>query len=144
MMLYSYHNTCGNIWKITGQFTQVNCSDSATAPAISPAQDTLSAPAISSALSSFPHRQDFPRKWYFPRLDPASSGIPRSVLPDSGTHPARLPQVSLATPERPYVRLPRKGGYPHTKWELSLGSSGDISIYHSGVSRGHRNAPQMS
>ena len=21
---------------------------------------------------------------------------------------------------RPYVRLPRKGGYPHTKWELSL------------------------
>ena len=23
MTLHSYHNTCGNIWKITGQFTQV-------------------------------------------------------------------------------------------------------------------------
>ena len=28
MTLHSYHNTCGNIWKITGQFTQVKCSAS--------------------------------------------------------------------------------------------------------------------
>ena len=28
MALHSYHNTCGNIWKITGQFTQVKCSAS--------------------------------------------------------------------------------------------------------------------
>ena len=25
MTLHSYHNTCRNIWKITGQFTQVKC-----------------------------------------------------------------------------------------------------------------------
>ena len=42
---------------------------------------------------------------------PASSGIPRSVFPDSGTHPDRLPQVSLSTLERPLVLLPRKGGH---------------------------------
>ena len=28
MTLHSYHNTCGNIWKITGQFTQDKCSAS--------------------------------------------------------------------------------------------------------------------
>ena len=28
MTLHSYHNTGGNIWKITGQFTQVKCSAS--------------------------------------------------------------------------------------------------------------------
>ena len=28
MTLHSYHNTCGNIWKIAGQFTQVKCSAS--------------------------------------------------------------------------------------------------------------------
>ena len=49
---------------------------------------------------------------------PASSGIP--LIRPPGTRPARLPRVSLATPERPLVLLPRKVGYPHTKWELSL------------------------
>ena len=28
MTLHSYHNTCGNLWKIAGQFTQVKCSAS--------------------------------------------------------------------------------------------------------------------
>ena len=91
----------------------------ALAPAISPVQETSSAPASSSAHSSFPLWQDFPLSQNFPRKDRASSGSPRSIRPDSGTHPARLPRVSLATPDRPSARLPRKGGYPQTKGELS-------------------------
>ena len=45
------------------------------------------------------------------------------------------------------TRLPRKGGHPQTRRGLSLLPrifSGDISISHSGVSRGHRNVPHAS
>ena len=76
-----------------------------------------------------------------------SSGIPRSVRPDSGTHRARFPlafpwlfpNVSLHVyPER--AGIPKLEGGCHS----SLGSSGDISIPHSGVRRGHRNVPHTS
>ena len=91
----------------------------AIAPAISSAQEISSAPASSSG-----HTQDFPRRQGLSAQTELSSGIPPSLRessdPDSGTHPARLPRISLATPECPYARLPRKGGYPQTKGELSL------------------------
>ena len=59
------------------------------------------------------------------------------------TVPTGFPQ---AIPERNTTRLPRKGGYPQTRGgcHSSLGSSGDISISHSGVSCGHRNVPHAS
>ena len=87
--------------------------------AISPAQETSSAPASSPRTEAFHAGRTFRAARSFRAKTPVSSEIPRSVRPDSGTHPARLPQVSPATPERLYARLPRKGGYPQTKGELS-------------------------
>ena len=64
--------------------------------------------------------------------------------PDSGAHQ----HVSHGFPyAHPNVRMhvyPKRAGIPSLKGNChsSLGSSGDISISHSGVSRGHRNVPQ--
>ena len=78
---------------------------------------------------------------------PVCPGIPRSYLPDSGILPARFP---LALPWLfpnviPHV-YPERAGIPKLEGgcHSSLGSSGDISISHSGVSRGHRNVPHTS
>ena len=70
-----------------------------------------------------------------PRIRPPGLRNPPSTVP---TNPTGLP---LAIPERMTTCLPRKGGYPRTRGGCysSLGSSGDISISHSGVSRGHWN-----
>ena len=83
---------------------------------------------------------------------PVFLGIPRSDLPDSGIHPARFPLSPLAFPWLfptgwPHVYSERAGipkleGGCHSS--LRLGSSGDISISHSGVSCGHRNVPHAS
>ena len=74
-------------------------------------------------------------------LTPVSSGITRSVLPDSGIHPAPF---TLAFPWL-YPNVwshvyPERAGIPKTRGgcHSSLGSSGEISISHSGVSCGHR------
>ena len=108
----------------------------ATAPAISSAGNLLHAGKFFCAGRTF--------TTFRAGTPPDSSGISRSVLPDSGNHPAMVPTGSpLAIPERMATRLPRKGGHPKTRegCHSSLGSSGDISISHSGVSRGHRNVP---
>ena len=68
------------------------------------------------------HRQDFPCRQNFPRTDPPPPrlfGNPQIRPPGLWNPPSTTPRVSLATPERPYTRLPRKGGYPQTKGELS-------------------------
>ena len=108
----------------------------ATAPAIS------SAPEIPSAPAGLPARK--PRLPGNPRIRPLGFRNPPSTVP---TVPTDLP---LAIPEWMSTRRPRKGGYPRTRGgggggcHSSLGSSGDISISHSGVSCGHRNVPHAS
>ena len=73
-------------------------------------------------------------------MRPLGLTAPPRMVP---TVPTGLP---LAIPEWMTTRLPRKGGYPRTRGgcHSSLGSSGDISISHSGVSFGHRNVPHAS
>ena len=105
---------------------------------LTPTEAIAIAPAISlPGRKSIPRRQVLPCRQDFPCRDPVSSGIPRSVLPDSGTHPARLP---LASPgySRPSEHTSTQKG------RVSPNSSGDISISHSGVSCGHRNVPHTS
>ena len=77
-------------------------------------------------------------------------GIPGSDLPDSRIHPARFPLTPLAFPclfpnGWPHV-YPERAGIPELEGgcHSSLGSCGDISISHSGVSRVHRNVPHAS
>ena len=76
----------------------------AIAPAISPAQEAFSTPASSFTHSSAART--------FPRL----FGNPQICLPGLWDPPARLPRVSLATPDR---HIPRKGWHPQLKGELS-------------------------
>ena len=111
----------------------------ATAPAISSAPANSSATASSSALAGLSARKP-----------PVSLGIPGSDLPDSGIHPARFPLSPLAFPWLfpngwPHV-YPERAGIPKLEGgcHSSLGSSGDISISHSGVTRGHRNVSHAS
>ena len=75
-----------------------------------------------------------------------------SSTPDSGIHPVRFPLFLLAFPWLfpngwPHV-YPERAGIPKLEGvggcHSSLRSSGDISISHSGVSRGHRNVPYAS
>ena len=113
-----------------------------------PTQAIAIAPAISSSLAISPAPASFSAPaGLSAQRPPVSSGIPRSVLPDSGIHPARFP---LAFPWLyPYVWshvYPERAGIPNTREDChsSLGSSGDISISHSGVSCGHRNVPHAS
>ena len=78
------------------------------------------------------------------RADPRLSGNPQTHPPGYSFY-----GLPLAIPERLITRLPRRGGYPLTRGggggcHSSLRSSGDISIPHSGVSRGHRNVPHAS
>ena len=104
-----------------------------SAPAISPAPASSSAPADSSAPAG-PSAQK----------PPIYLGISGSALPDSGIHPARFPPSPLAFPW--LFGFPERAGIPKLEGgcHSSLGSCGDISISHSGVSRGHRNVPHAS
>ena len=81
---------------------------------------------------------------------PVSLGIPGSDPPDSGIHSARFPLSLLVFPwlfpnGYPHV-YPERAGIPELEGgcHSSLGSSQDISISHSGVSCGNRNAPHAS
>ena len=102
---------------------------------LSPTEAIVTAPAIFSA----PAISSVPASSYTPAGVSALRNPPCTVPTD----PTGLP---LAIPEWITTRLPRKGGYPRTRGgcHSSLGSSGDISISHSGVSRGHRNIPHAS
>ena len=111
----------------------------ATAMAISFTPANSSTPASSSAPAGLSTRKP-----------PVSLGIPGSDLPDSGIHPARFPLSPLAFPWLfqngwPHV-YPERAGVPKLEGSCysALGSSRDISISHSGVSRGHRNVPHAS
>ena len=105
----------------------------ATVSAISSSPAISSAPASSSASAGLSTRK--------------TPSLRESPDPDSGNHPARFP---LAFPWLfPNVRshvYPERAGIPKLEGccHSSLGSSGDISIPHSGVSRGHRNVPHAS
>ena len=90
-------------------------------------------------------RQDLPRRRTFRMETPFDLGIPGYDLPDSGIHPALFPLTPLTFPwlfPNGWLHLyPERVGIPELEGgcHSSLGSSGDISISHSGVSRGHRN-----
>ena len=100
---------------------------------------------------TLPRRQVLPPRQDFPRGNPVSLGIPGSDLLDSGIHPsgfALFPRAfPLAIPERMITRLSIQKGRVR-KLEggchSSLGSSGDISISHTGVSHSHLNVPHAS
>ena len=86
---------------------------------------------------SRPRRQDFPRKQDFPRC-------PLRLRETPYTTPSGLP---LSISEHTASLLPCKGGYPQLRrrgYHSFPRSSGDISISHLGVSRGHRNVPHTS
>ena len=99
-----------------------------------PTEAIAPAPAISSAPAG-PSARKPPSLW---------------ESPDSGIHPARFPLTPLAFPWLfpngwPHV-YPERAGIPELEGgcHSSLGYSGDISIPHSGVSRGHWNVPHAS
>ena len=101
-----------------------------TAPAISSALAISSAPARSSAPAG-PSERKSPSTWESP--DPTSR-TPESTQHSSHWPPWLFPNGWLHVyPER--AGIPELEGGCHS----SLGSSGDISISHSGVSRNHRN-----
>ena len=104
----------------------------AIAPAISSAHLISSAPASSSTPAGLSSAQRPRSLWESP--DPSAR-----TLEPTGHGYYGLP---LAIPERHPERagIPKLEGGCHS----SLGSSGDIIIPHSGVSRGHRNVPHAS
>ena len=95
-------------------------------------------------FSSFPRRQDFPRSQNFRTKTPSLRESPdpstRTLEPtplDSHGFPQLHPNVLIHV-------YPERAGIPNLKgsYQPIAGSSGDISISHLGVSRGHRNVPQ--
>ena len=92
-------------------------------------------------------RQYFPRRQYLPCRQVFTR---RQEFLHSGIHPAQFPLTPLAFPwlfPNGWLHVyPERAGIPELEGgcHSSLGSSGDISISHSGVSRGHRNIPHAS
>ena len=109
-----------------------------------PTEAIATAPAISSALAISPA----PGKFFdFPCRNPRLPGNPQIRPPGLRNPPSMVPTgfpwpflcVTLHVyPER--AGIPKLEGGCHS----SLGSSGYISISHSGVSRGHWNVPHTS
>ena len=106
----------------------------AIAPAISSAPASSYTPASASAPAGLSTQRP-PSIGEFPDLSS------RTLGPTQHSHRFPWLQPNVCThvyPER--AGIPRLKGSCHS----SLGSSGDISISHSGVSHGHRNVPQTS
>ena len=107
----------------------------AIVPAISSAQEISSAPASSSTPAGLSAQRP-------PSLRESPDPSSRTLEPtqhDSHGFPWQYPNV------RTHV-YPERAGIPRLERSChsSLGSSGDISISHSGVSCGHWNVPQTS
>ena len=86
------------------------------------------------------------RKWDFSAQHPWGFGSPPNC-PLRITPYTTLSGLPPATSEHTTSLLPWKGGYPQLQgrgYHSFPRSSGDISISHLGVSRGHRNVPHTS
>ena len=97
---------------------------------------------------TLPRRQVLPRRQDFPHRNPRLPGNPR--IRPSGIHLLLFPLSPLAFPwlfPNGWSHVyPERAGIPKLEGgcHSSFGSSGDISISHSGVSHGHRNVPHTS
>ena len=95
---------------------------------------------------SLQRRQILPRRQDFPRRAPVCLGKPdpTSRTPESSQHGSHWLSADFLN-VIPHV-YQKRAGIPKLEGgcHSSLGSSGDISISHSGVSCGHRNVPHTS
>ena len=116
--------------------SQIRTGNSAT-PASSPAP---------ARVSAQPCKPDFPRRQDFPRNRARTSGGPPNSPLGLRETPFYDPS-GLPSPISAHTASPLPCGYPqlHGRGYHSFpGSSGDISISHLGVSRGHQSVPHTS